>query len=49
MDEHYHMRMCGGTWVYCDGACDTCVKGYIRSSNKTELAEQKILEGDLSG
>lgn len=39
MDKHYHMRLCGGTWMYCDGECETCTRGHVSASDRTE--EQK--------
>lgn len=34
------MRPCGGTWVYCEGDCDTCTRGQFTTSNTTKTDER---------
>ena len=41
MDKHYHMRLCGGTWIYCDGECETCTRGMSSATNTTEVVEDR--------
>ena len=33
--SYYHMNLCGGTWVCCDGECETCTRGHTSASNFT--------------
>ena len=40
MDNWYSMHWCGGTWVWCDGACGTCTMWQFTTSDHTEIAAQ---------
>jgi hypothetical protein len=33
--ENKKVRLCGSTWVYCDGMCNNCSRKYSVATNKT--------------
>ena len=36
MFKWYCVRLCGGTWEFCDGECEACAKGKLYATNTTE-------------
>lgn len=34
--DYCPMHWCGGTWVWCDGACGTCTMWQFTTSDHTE-------------
>ena len=50
------VRLCGSTWVYCDGMCNNCSRKYSVATNKTlfeinskSALEDKYTEGKIAG
>ena len=41
MFKWYCVRLCGGTWEYCDGECETCPKAKLSVANKTETLKER--------
>ena len=36
------VRMCGNSWVYCDGQCVNCLAAKMTTSNRTEVTDTTI-------
>jgi len=36
-DHILKFRICGYTWVYCNGDCSNCHRGEFKTSNRTEV------------
>lgn len=54
--ENKSVRLCGSTWVYCNGMCNSCSLKYSAATNKTlfeinskSALEDRYNEGRIAG